>query len=152
MIRRLFAILCATLILTAGGGASYAAPSQASYEVLALVNAERAKKGCVPLGMNPHLQQAADWHSWDMATHNYFSHTARLGGSVLARARAAGYGANVAENIAAGQRTPRAVVKAWMASPGHRRNILNCNYRATGISVFYGGSYGTYWTQEFGNR
>ena len=58
--------------------------------------------------------------------------------------RAAGYisssrvGYEVGENIAWGTAalaTPRAIVAAWMASPGHRANILDPRYRETGIGV-----------------
>jgi uncharacterized protein YkwD len=56
----------------------------------------------------------------------------------------------LAENIAAGQPTPQEVVNAWMASTGHRTNILNATYRDTGVGVAFGGTYGIYWVQEFG--
>ena len=40
-----------------------------------------------------------------------------------------------------------------MASPGHRANILSSNYTEIGIGVVSGaGTFGTYWTQEFGSR
>jgi uncharacterized protein YkwD len=39
---------------------------------------------------------------------------------------------------------------AWMESPGHRANILNCGYRHIGIGHVTGGPYGHYWTQKFG--
>ena len=38
---------------------------------------------------------------------------------------------------------------AWMNSPGHRANILNCRYRHLGVGVVYDGRT-PYWTQEFG--
>ena len=37
-----------------------------------------------------------------------------------------------------------------MKSTGHRANILNCSSRAIGVGIGRGGSYGTYWTQDFG--
>jgi uncharacterized protein YkwD len=39
-----------------------------------------------------------------------------------------------------------------MASPGHRANILNPDYRELGVGLAGGGKYGAYWTQEFGAR
>ncbi|MCK9920809.1 CAP domain-containing protein [Frankia sp. AgPm24] len=54
-----------------------------------------------------------------------------------------------AENIAAGQPTPDAVVRAWMASPGHRANILNRSLRRIGAGPAGGGPYGAHWTQDF---
>ena len=56
----------------------------------------------------------------------------------------------LAENVAAGQQTPEAVVAAWMNSAGHRANILNPSFRDIGVGVAKGGSYGIYWAQEFG--
>ena len=65
-----------------------------------------------------------------------------------------------AENIAAGQPTVQRAVQAWMGSPGHRRNILDCKFRETGIAMVYQpddrplkgqrGSLRYYWVQEFG--
>jgi uncharacterized protein YkwD len=46
------------------------------------------------------------------------------------------YGA-AAENIAAGQSSAGAVFKSWMRSSGHRRNILNCRMKETGIAMVY---------------
>ena len=65
-----------------------------------------------------------------------------------------------AENIAAGQKTPEKAVQAWLDSPGHRKNVLNCKFRETGIAMVYqpddkplkGQSMGLrfYWVQVFG--
>jgi uncharacterized protein YkwD len=71
---------------------------------------------------------------------------------------AAGY--EVGENIAYGTlwlATPRAIVAAWMASPGHRANILDGRFRDTAIGVsthlassLSGGQPGAMYTQDFG--
>lgn len=120
-------------------------------EVLRLVNVERAKAGCVPVAENPALASSARAHSTDMAQNNYFSHTSQDGRSPFDRMRAAGYtGSRMAENIAAGQPTPAAVMDSWMNSAGHRANILNCAYTDLGVGYATGGQYGTYWTQNFG--
>src|SRR5688500_16936545 len=58
----------------------------------------------------------------------------------------------MAKNIAAGQRTPEAVVQAWMESPGHRANILNSRYTEIGVGLATGGRMGMYWAQSFGAR
>ena len=59
----------------------------------------------------------------------------------------------LAENVAAGQRSPQSVVDSWMKSSGHRKNILNP--KVTEIGVGYSSvsrdRYGTYWTQVFGS-
>jgi uncharacterized protein YkwD len=86
-----------------------------------------------------------------MAKKDYFSHTGKDGRSPFDRMTDAGYAYSAAaENIAAGQRTPADVVKGWMNSAGHKANILNCTYSEIGVGYAKGGSYGTYWTQDFG--
>ena len=153
LLRRVLKAGSLTLSLAAAalvfGPASAQASPQAD-QVLALVNAHRVQAGCVPLVQNGHLQIAAQKHSAEMASLSRFSHRGVNGFNSQQRASAAGYGARVVENIAAGQQGPREVVADWMASPGHRRNILNCNARSTGIGIAEGGRYGVYWTQKFG--
>ncbi|TQJ51567.1 CAP domain-containing protein [Phycicoccus sp. SLBN-51] len=128
-----------------------AASSGVAAQVLTLVNAERAKAGCGALATSSALQRAAQGHSADMAANDYFSHTSQDSRTFADRIRAAGYtGGAIAENIAAGQATAGAVMTSWMDSPGHRANILNCAYRYLGVGYAKGGTYGTYWTQDFG--
>jgi uncharacterized protein YkwD len=80
--------------------------------------------------------------------------------------RAAGYlsssvrGYEIGENIAWGTlwlATPRSIVAAWMASPGHRANILDGHFRDTGIGIsphpldsLARGQSGAMYTQDFG--
>jgi uncharacterized YkwD family protein len=120
-------------------------------QVVDLTNQQRAANGCGALKVNATLAQVAQAHSADMAANNYFSHDSQNGQSPFDRMTAAGYHFSAAaENIAAGQRTPSDVVTAWMNSEGHRANILNCTYTEIGVGYATGGSYGTYWTQDFG--
>jgi uncharacterized protein YkwD len=121
-------------------------------QVVRLVNVARADAGCAPLHVDARLATAARLHSEDMAKKNYFSHTSLDGRSPWARMGAQGYSYGSGENIAAGYSTPEAVMSGWMKSSGHRANILNCSSRAIGVGVAKGGSYGTYWTQDFGTR
>ena len=117
-----------------------------------LVNLARATAGCGAAAGRRRLTTAARLHSEDMALRNYFSHTSLDGRSPWDRIEAQGYTAGSGENIAAGQSTPAAVMDAWMKSTGHRANILNCSSRAIGVGIGRGGSYGTYWTQDFGRE
>lgn len=118
--------------------------------MLAIVNQERSDAGCGPLTWNDELAAAARLHSADMARRDYFDHTSLDGRSPFDRMEAQGYGRPGGENIAAGQRSPESVMDSWMNSPGHRANILNCDYRALGVGIGKGGGYGVYWTQNFG--
>ncbi|MQS10861.1 CAP domain-containing protein [Streptomyces kaniharaensis] len=128
-----------------GGGA---APSSAQ-QVVDLVNAERAKAGCGPVAAEPRLASAAQEHSDDMANRNYFDHASPEGYHADHRIEAAGYSWSTwGENIARGQKDPAAVMDAWMNSPGHRANILNCAFKQLGVGVRTG-SGGPWWTQVF---
>lgn len=121
-------------------------------QVVSLTNAERAKNGCGALTVDSRLQAAAQGHSDDMVARNFFDHTDPSGRSPGDRITAAGYRwSTYGENIAYGQRTPAAVMSAWMNSSGHRANILNCKFRNIGVGVTL--KSGTpYWTQNFGTR
>lgn len=124
-------------------------PSDAE-QVLALVNAERAKEGCGPVTGNDELTAAAQRHSEDMAAHDYFSHTSQDGSGPGERITAAGYRwSTYGENIAKGQRTPADVMNSWMNSPGHRANILNCSFKELGVGM-QNSPGGIVWTQDFG--
>jgi uncharacterized protein YkwD len=132
---------------------------------LCLVNRERAAHHEQPLHWNIHLVSAAQAHTTSMAFGAYFEHDGPRGETPLSRMRRMGYiysarlGFEVAENIGWGSLwlgTPRAVVAAWMASSGHRANILDGRFRDTGIGVSphvnglaHGQSGGIY-TQDFG--
>lgn len=116
-------------------------------EVIRLVNEQRAQNGLDPLTENWELSRVARYKSQDMADNGYFSHTSPTYGSPFTMMKNFGVSYRTAgENIAYGQRTPQAVVDAWMNSSGHRANILNASF--TQIGVGYVAS-GHYWTQMF---
>jgi uncharacterized protein YkwD len=131
-------------------------------ETVAKINAKRAQaQDCrtrgsfaatTPLTWNARLAQAADVHSADMATQNYFSHTAPSGSTVSTRVTATGYNwSRVGENIAAGYSTVDIVIDGWMGSDGHCANIMSPNYTEYGFSCAFNSAstYRTYWTQVF---
>jgi uncharacterized protein YkwD/stress response protein SCP2 len=120
-------------------------------EVIALTNAERTAAGLPPLADDTLLTTAAQAHSADMVTRDFYSHTSPDGREPWHRAAAAGSRHRaVGENIACGQRSPAEVVRGWMESPGHRANILKPDFTHLGVGFAGGGRAGTYWTQLFG--
>lgn len=124
------------------------APTGAVAEVLALVNKERAAVGCPVLTVNEKLTKAAQDHSEDMAAHSNMSHTGSDGSDPGQRITRAGYQWSAyAENVAYGYDTAAKVMEGWMNSPGHKRNILDCNVKEIGIGLAQPGQY---WTQDFG--
>ncbi|MEE1941867.1 CAP domain-containing protein [Streptomyces sp. TRM 70361] len=128
---------------------SSSAAATAEAEVLKLVNLERAKAGCRPVTADPELAELAGEFSEDMAVQGFFSHTSPNGDTPWDRAEAAGIDNLGGENIARGQTDAEAVVEAWMNSPGHRANILNCDYRTLGVGAHFAEG-GPWWTQNFG--
>ncbi|MEU7183614.1 MULTISPECIES: CAP domain-containing protein [Streptomyces] len=123
--------------------------SSAEAQVLSLVNQERAQAGCSPVTANHELGGLARQFSDDMARRQFFDHTDPDGASPWDRARHRGIGDLGGENIARGQADARSVMETWMNSPGHRANILNCEYRTLGVGAHFGPG-GPWWTQEFG--
>ncbi len=152
------------VVVTNAGGTALAARYTVrtfEAEVLRLVNVARSSarkcgstryRAAPALRADALLAKVAAAHSQDMADHSYFSHTSRTGESPFTRMKRAGYSYDSAgENIAAGFRTPASVVKAWLKSAGHCKNIMRRGYTELGVGYATGGLYGTYWTQDFGN-
>jgi uncharacterized protein YkwD len=104
------------------------------------------------LAWNNQLVQAADAHSRDMATKNYFSHTSIDGRSLMTRIDATGYAwSRLGENIAASYPSVAAVVDAWVASPGHCANLMNPELKEFGLACVPStvpGAYTNYWTMD----
>lgn len=121
--------------------------NQNAFDVLDLVNAERVKNGLKPLVMVKDLYDSAAIRSKEIPkrfTHTrpdntrYFTVYTNLGTCQE-------------ENIAAGQTTAEAVVKAWLSMPTSRNNILNPNYTEIGVGYFEAtaANYPYYWVQLF---
>ncbi|MEM8529237.1 MAG: CAP domain-containing protein [Chloroflexota bacterium] len=132
-------------------------PSEFEQMAIALTNQYRQANGCLStLTMVPELVAAARGHSADMAENNYFSHNSQNGDLPWDRMKKAGYTdfQSAGENIAAGYITPEEVIEAWINSPGHRENMLNCTYNEIGIGYVYDedSTFRHYWTQDFGQR
>lgn len=119
---------------------------QATDAIVCQVNAERTSRGLKALKRDADLAKAARGHSRDMVRNNFFDHTSRNGDSVGDRIRDAGYGRpgdgwRVGENLGWGtgnRGTPNAIVDAWLASGGHRENMLKGAFREVGVGVVEG--------------
>jgi uncharacterized protein YkwD len=121
--------------------------TEARTEMVKLVNSARANAGCAAVKINTYLNSAAQAHATDMSVNKYFSHTSKDGTTWSARIKKHGYAYPGGENIAYGYSTPAGVMKAWMASDGHRKNIVNCKFKVIGVGWAAGGNY---WVQDFG--
>ena len=114
-----------------------------------LVNAERAKAGVPPVEFDEGLAEVACLKSADLITHNYFSHHSPTYGDPFVMLKSFGITYNYAGENLAGSPTVEIAHQNLMASPGHRKNILNPNFTHLGIGIVKGGPYGQMFTQLF---
>jgi uncharacterized protein YkwD len=129
-------------------------PKEESVVILGMVNEVR-EQGCkcgeeemppvAPLVWNKKLENAAQGHSDDMFQNGIFSHEGSNGSSPADRVTKAGYQwFFVGENIAFGYPNEQEVMKGWLNSPSHCKNIMNVDFKEIGVGRKEG-----YWTQKF---
>jgi Cysteine-rich secretory protein family len=136
-------------------------PGRTSLVIKCLVDGVRPRA----LRANGKLVGAASNHGRRMVAVGFFSHVdPRTGTQVSQRVKSSGYlqgasqGWAVGENLAWGRgaaSTPASLVRAWLNSPGHRRNIMDRRWRETGVSTTLGtpeGASGVTVVQVFGRR
>jgi len=159
--RVLGAALAAALVLAAPAAADPGCPGADGVHgaqdagalagpTLCLLNAERRAAGLRPVAGQQNLAVAAARFSAEMVRERFFEHRAPGGPDLTGRLTLARYLGRsttpwiVGENLAwarGSAATPRDIVAQWMASPGHRRNILEPAFRDIGVGVA-GGSPG----------
>jgi uncharacterized protein YkwD len=165
------AVLAALLVPPAGlarrGTAGETTIQSLDSSVLVQINAIRVAHGLVPLRLNGSLTAAAAGHSTQMIDEGYFAHESFDGSPFWKRlsaywdVAAQGYW-SVGENLLWSSPDVGATkaIQLWMASPEHRRNILEPKWREIGIAAVHastaGGTYGgqpvTVITTDFGFR
>ena len=168
--------LAAVLVLPAGASAACRGAQlhptaknagAVRHATLCLLNRQRARYGLPRLREQHALRKAAARYSKLMVRRGFFSHVSPSGSTMVSRVRSTSYLRGVrswslGENLAWGAgsaATPAKIVRAWMRSPGHRRNILDGSFREIGIGVVRGAprragaarAAATY-TTEFGHR
>jgi uncharacterized protein YkwD len=118
-----------------------------TFEVMKLVNKERASRGLPAYKVLPELIKAADIRAKE--TVKVWDHTRPDGRGGLTVIDDLGLDWNyLGENIAKGQTSPSSVMDGWMNSSAHRASILSNNFQYFAVGVAYsGGIY--YWTQVF---
>lgn len=120
-------------------------------DLIAAHNRERAGRGLPALTPDSRLEAAARRHASDMASRQRMSHSGGDRSSPFQRMKDEGYPyQRAAENIAAGSFTLESLMRSWMKSPGHRRNILG-PYTQIGASVATSGRGPSYWCVTFGD-
>jgi uncharacterized YkwD family protein len=128
---------------------SSAGASANEKEVLDLVNNARKNAGAGTLEFDNNLAKVARDKAKDMVTNNYFSHQSPTYGSPFEMMRKYGVTFKAAGENIAGNQTMEGAFRAWMNSEGHKKNILNGNFNATGIGVYTSPVYGKIIVQQF---
>jgi uncharacterized protein YkwD len=127
-----------------GNGRSTAARAATTLDlgVLDQLNQIRAAHRLTALSPSPTLGAAAQTHSREMLVNGYFGHDSSNGSPFWKRIRAyypeGRYGYwSVGENLfwSSGSTSATAAMKAWMASPEHRANILDPAWRQIGVAA-----------------
>jgi uncharacterized protein YkwD len=115
-----------------------------------LVNYRRVDAGLPRLRLHFAIHTAAQQHSRYQARMNLMTHTGSGGSSAGDRITRQGYTWSAwGENVAKGYPRPRAVVRAWMRSSGHRANILSGSFRHVGVGMRRAADGTVYWTLDF---
>lgn len=110
-----------------------------SGNVVTLINQSRQASGLGSLNADPKLMQAAEMKANDMLAKQYFAHVGPDGNGPSYWAAQVGYNwTALGENIAYGYNTAESVHEAFMASSGHRANILGASYKDVGIAAVSG--------------
>lgn len=117
--------------------------------ILKLVNKERTQRGLQALRLSYDLQIGAAIRAKELTV--LYDHTRPNGEPCYTVINKKGYG--IGENIAAGQSSAEEVMKSWMNSSGHRRNILEPRFRELGVGYLLmeddAKGYRHYWVQIF---
>lgn len=136
------AVLCGAVFLFSGQGTTNVLGQQASITPVGLLeqtNNERKKATVSPLTIDTQLMKAAALKAKDMFENNYWSHTSPDGVTPWRWIQQSGYSyAYAGENLARNFTSDDAVVAAWMASDGHRENMLHPYYTEVGFAVMEG--------------
>lgn len=111
------------------------AAMQHTADPAAAISALRARVGAPPVRGDPRLAAAAAGHAADLARSGATSHRGSDGSGLAERLERAGIKAcRAAENVARGTGGMAATLAAWLASRGHRRNLLNRHLDAIGMA------------------
>jgi uncharacterized protein YkwD len=132
-------VLPAAAAVTALAGPASAATfsSRAADSLLREMNAARTAQHLAPLRADAKLQRAARSHSADMLRRRYFAH----GDFALRMRRFHVAGSFSGENLAWGvgaRAAAKAIVAEWLASPGHRENLLRPGFHRVGLAALVG--------------
>jgi uncharacterized protein YkwD len=139
----------------ATAGSHGASLNQRERSLLSVVNEVRTSHGLRPLRVDGALTRAARSYTATMLRTDVFAHGDMFGRLVQSGARGPRYGENLAWGTGS-HATARRVVRGWMASPGHRANLLRPGWNRIGLGALKGNFLGyagaTVFTADFAGR
>ncbi len=119
-------------------------------DILEAHNRIRVEAKLNKFSVSKKLQAAAQAHAMDMAANHKMSHRGSQGSTLTDRIKAQSYRYRRAgENVAAGRFNPERVMKGWMDSPPHKRNILG-SFSQIGVGCAIDENGTRYWCVNFG--
>lgn len=122
-------------------------------ETIPLVNKIRTLHSKTTLQHDAALSRIAQAKAEDLAKLGYFSHTSPTYGTVGQMLDKFNYPWTAyGENIAKGYVTPQSVVDAWMASPGHKENILSSKFTHIGVGYDTSADGTPYWVHLYSRK
>jgi uncharacterized protein YkwD len=148
---RIALALVATLVAAVAVSSAAASPrtpaaalSPLESRVLVDINAFRVQHGLAKLRLNTQLTSAARAHSTQMAQDGYFAHESADGSPFWKRVQSF-YSSSpwhfwsVGENLLWSSPTidARGALKLWIASPEHKKNLMNPRWREIGVSAVH---------------
>lgn len=124
-------------------------------EIVGWTNKAREQQGRPALRINLRLTSAARHHAANMARFRTMAHELPAADlpTLIDRVNYYGYRwRQIGENVAYNYRSTTGVTNGWMASPGHRANILHKGFKEIGVGVSVTADGQTYYCQVFGTR
>ena len=118
-------------------------------EVFDLINKQRSNNGLSALEIDYEVQRVAKIKAQDMVDNNYFAHESPTYGTPFNMLKSFGISYKTSGENIAGNSSNSGAVTAWMNSSGHKANILNPNFKYTGIGVVGSNKYGKVYVQMF---
>jgi len=126
--------------------------SDSEQEFINLINSNRKNNGLSELQIDEQIENIARIKARDLEENNYFSHTSPTYGNIdnMFATFNLSYKSS-AENIA-GNKNLAGAVEAWMNSENHKSNILNEQYKYTGVAIIDSKKYGKIFVQVFADK
>jgi uncharacterized protein YkwD len=141
----LLTLVCSSMLVAlfaapapAASAAGKARMDSMERHIVRAINRQRSNHGLARVSRSRPLARAADFHSSQMLTHDFFAHNSRDGSPFDRRVRRFAHHRTVGETLAmlgggCGRGSARAFVRMWMNSAGHRAILLSAGYGRVGV-------------------